>query len=67
MGGLKQFRLKNTITFLWFAGHQSASFRDVANRFNLSLSTLELVLRRVTQFFYEIRNEFIQYPTALKK
>lgn len=67
MEGLKQFLLKSTFSPFWFAGHQSASFRDVADRFNLSLSTLESVLRRVTQFLYEMRNEFIRYPTELEK
>ncbi|KYN21047.1 Putative nuclease HARBI1 [Trachymyrmex cornetzi] len=58
---------KHIFTFLWFAGHQSASFRDVADRFNVSLSTLESILRRVTQFLYEMRNEVIRYPTEAEK
>ncbi|XP_025155808.1 putative nuclease HARBI1 isoform X3 [Harpegnathos saltator] len=58
---------KHILTFLWFAGHQSASFRDVADRFNLSLSALESVLQRVTQFLYDLRNEFIRYPTETEK
>ncbi|XP_025153259.1 putative nuclease HARBI1 isoform X5 [Harpegnathos saltator] len=58
---------KHILTFLWFAGHQSASFRDVADKFNLSLSALESVLQRVTQFLYNLRNEFIRYPTEAEK
>ncbi|XP_018305551.1 putative nuclease HARBI1 [Mycetomoellerius zeteki] len=58
---------KHIFTFLWFAGHQSASFRDVADRFSVSLSTVESILRRVTQFLYEMRNEVIRYPIEAEK
>ncbi|XP_029173399.1 putative nuclease HARBI1, partial [Nylanderia fulva] len=71
LGGNGGFKVvsaeKHILTFLWFAGHQSASFRDVADRFDLSLSTLESVLRRVTQFLYDMRNEVIRYPTEVER
>ncbi|XP_029171609.1 uncharacterized protein LOC114940972 [Nylanderia fulva] len=42
LGGNGGFKVvsaeKHILTFLWFAGHQSASFRDVADRFDLSLT-----------------------------
>lgn len=28
------------LTYLWFFGHQTASFRDVGDRFDISISTL---------------------------
>jgi hypothetical protein len=35
-GKLSPFQ--QTQIFLWFAGHQTASFRDVADRFNITIS-----------------------------
>lgn len=42
--------LQHVLIFLWFAGHQTASFRDVADRFDISISTLFKVIKRMTYF-----------------
>lgn len=50
------------LTFLWFVGHQTSSYRDVADCFGLSLSTLFNVLSRVTEYLLLIAPSIIQLP-----
>lgn len=38
---------KHMFLFLWFAGHEAVSFRDLADRFDVSLSTVSIALTRV--------------------
>jgi len=35
---------------MWFVGHQNASFRDAADRFNITLSSLHRIIERLTYF-----------------
>lgn len=54
---------KHTFVFLWFAGHQTSSFRDVADRFDISISCLHRVLIRVIYFLSNLAPEVIKWPS----
>ncbi|XP_030745146.1 putative nuclease HARBI1 [Sitophilus oryzae] len=53
--------------FLWFAGHQTASYRDVGDRFDVTISTIFRIIRRVTYFLSNLSPEVITWPTQLEK
>lgn len=59
--------LQQTLIFLWFIGHQTASFRDVADRFDISISCLYRVIRRLTYFLSNLSPEIIKWPTVEDK
>lgn len=48
-------------------GHQSASYRDVADRFGVTISTLHKIITRVTNFILSLAPNMIKYPTQLEK
>lgn len=50
------------LLFLWFAGHEACSFRDVADRFNTSLSSVHRIIHRVTMFMSSLSPEVIRWP-----
>lgn len=52
-----------TLIFLWFAGHESASYRDVADRFGIALSTLRKVIVRMVYFLSNLSQDVITWPT----
>ena len=54
---------KHLLTFLWFGGHQTASYRDVADRFDVSLSSLHNIITRVAVWLSDMSQEVIQWPT----
>lgn len=41
---------EQTLIYLWFVGHQTSSFRDVSDRFNIAISTLFKIIRKLTYF-----------------
>lgn len=49
-------------TFLWFVGHEVSSYRDCANRFNLSLSILFDIITRVSDYLIDIAPQHIHWP-----
>ncbi|XP_019890568.1 uncharacterized protein LOC101892548 [Musca domestica] len=53
--------------FLWFAGHEGCSFRDLSNRFNVTISTVSRVIVRVTSFLSDLSQQVIKWPTAAEK
>jgi DNA-binding MarR family transcriptional regulator len=55
--------LQQTQIFLWFAGHQTASFRDVADRFNITISSLYRIIRRFIYFLSNCSPQVIKWPT----
>ena len=55
------------VIFLWYLGHQTASFRDVADRFDVTISSLHRVIRRVSTFLSNLSPQFITWPTADEK
>ncbi|XP_014477038.1 PREDICTED: uncharacterized protein LOC106745700 isoform X2 [Dinoponera quadriceps] len=67
VGRLKVTAEKHILCFLWFVGHESASYRDVADRFGITISTLYHVISRVTQFFMSLAPNYIKYPSAHEK
>lgn len=52
---------------MWFIGHQTASFRDVADRFNITLSSLHRIVRRMVYFFSSMSPEIIKWPNDEEK
>ncbi|XP_031358966.1 putative nuclease HARBI1 [Photinus pyralis] len=59
--------LQQTHIFLWFVGHQTASFRDVADRFNISISSLFRIIKRLTFYLSNRSPEIIQWPSQNEK
>ncbi|XP_030745914.1 putative nuclease HARBI1 [Sitophilus oryzae] len=55
------------LVFLWFAGHQTASFRDVSDRFNISISSLFRIIKRVTAFLSNLGRDLITWPSNEEK
>lgn len=51
------------MVFLWFAGHQTTSYRDVADRFDISISSLFDILTRVISFLSALSNDIIKFPS----
>lgn len=54
---------KHILCYLWFVGHQTASYRDVADRFGVTLSTLYKIISRVTTFLMSIAPNIIKFPS----
>ncbi|KAJ8927446.1 hypothetical protein NQ314_020116 [Rhamnusium bicolor] len=59
--------LNQTYIFLWFVGHQTASFRDVADRFSITISSLFRVIQRVSYFLSNLSPQIIKWPTLEEK
>ncbi len=57
----------HVFTFLWFAGHEAASYRDVADKFGITISALFIVITRVSDFLLSIVNSIIRWPTNEEK
>lgn len=55
------------LCFLWFAGHECASYRDVADRFGITISTLYNVLSRTMNFICQLQPSLIKLPTKDEK
>lgn len=58
---------KHILCFLWFVGHESGSYRDVADRFGVAISTLYNIITRVTEFIMTLAPNIIKYPTQEEK
>lgn len=55
------------LIYLWYIGHQTASFRDVADRFDISKSSLERIIVRITYFLSNKSNSIIKWPNNEEK
>ncbi|KAJ8930288.1 hypothetical protein NQ314_016907 [Rhamnusium bicolor] len=55
------------LIYLWYIGHQTASFRDVAVRFDISLSSVNRIICRVTLFLSNLSPQIIEWPTEDEK
>lgn len=53
--------------YLWYVGHQTASFRDVADRFDISKSSLERIIVRLTYFLSNMSNVIITWADNEEK
>lgn len=58
---------KHMLVFLWFSAHEACSFRDIADRFDLSLSTVSLIIARVSRFISSMSDEVIMWPNKERK
>lgn len=67
VGRLKITAEKHMLCYLWFVGHQTASYRDVADRFGITLNALYNIISRVTDFILTLANDVIRYPNAAEK
>lgn len=57
--------VKTLVIFLWFAGHECASFRDIANRFDISINALHVVIRRAINFLsVDMAKQAIKWPSV---
>ncbi|KAJ8909858.1 hypothetical protein NQ315_013895, partial [Exocentrus adspersus] len=54
--------LNQVLIYLWYIGHQTASFRDVGDRFNVTISTVHRIIRRLTYFLSNLSSEIILWP-----
>lgn len=52
---------------MWFLGHESAGYRDVADRFGVTISTLHVIITRVTRFLMQLAPHIIKFPTLEEK
>lgn len=58
---------QQTLIFLWFAGHATASFTDVSDRFDISKGTLFNIIDRLTRFLSGIAGQIIVWPSPQEK
>jgi len=49
--------------FLWFAAHEACSYRDVADRFHISLSTVHWSIMRAIVFLSNMAPQVIRWPS----
>ena len=54
---------KQILAFLWSTGNEEAT-RAVADRFNITLSSVYLVLRRITQAAIDLSGRYIRWPNG---
>jgi len=47
---------------MWFVGHQTSSFRDVADRFNITLSSLHRIIEQLKYFLSNYSPQIIKWP-----
>ncbi|KAJ8927466.1 hypothetical protein NQ314_020063 [Rhamnusium bicolor] len=52
----------SVLIFLWFAAHQTASFRDVADRFDITISSLFRITNKVIRFLSSMSADVIKWP-----
>ncbi|XP_036329461.1 uncharacterized protein LOC118741569 [Rhagoletis pomonella] len=58
---------KSLALFLWFAGHEACSFRDLADRFDLTISSVSRTIERLTVFISRMSPECIKWPSTQRK
>ncbi|XP_018360830.1 PREDICTED: putative nuclease HARBI1 [Trachymyrmex cornetzi] len=58
---------KYILSYLWFLGHESAGYRDVSDRFDVTIDTLCTIITRVTKFLMQLAPQIIKFPTLEEK
>ncbi|KAI4455567.1 hypothetical protein MML48_9g00005867 [Holotrichia oblita] len=48
-------------------GHEACGFHDISDRFNVSISTVHCIIKRVTYFISGLSEEFINWPNLEKQ
>lgn len=54
---------KQVLTFIWFISNME-SMRSVAHRFNVTLSSLEQIIKRVSEAVITLLEEYIKWPNG---
>ncbi|KAJ8938920.1 hypothetical protein NQ314_011296 [Rhamnusium bicolor] len=57
---------KCILAFLWFSANEAVSLRDVADRFDISVSTLHNIVDNVAKFLSNKANEVIVWPSPVE-
>ncbi|KAJ8968118.1 hypothetical protein NQ314_002454 [Rhamnusium bicolor] len=55
------------LIFLWFMGHQTASFHDVSDRFCICAASLHRIISRVSVFLSNLSPQLITWPNEREK
>lgn len=55
------------LIFLWFIGHETGSHRDIADRFNVTISSLNRIIKRVSVFVSNMSPQVIVWPDEREK
>ncbi|KAJ8915701.1 hypothetical protein NQ315_000635 [Exocentrus adspersus] len=55
------------LIFLWYIGHQTASYRDVGDRFNVTISSVNRIVQRLTLFLSNLSIDIIKWPNEAEK
>ncbi|KAJ8937500.1 hypothetical protein NQ314_011814, partial [Rhamnusium bicolor] len=59
--------LNQVLIFLWFIGHQTASFRDSSDRFDVTMSSLHRIIKRMVIFLSNLLPQVITWPSDNEK
>nr|XP_023018368.1 putative nuclease HARBI1 [Leptinotarsa decemlineata] len=59
--------LQQVLIYLWYIGHQTSSFRDVADRFGVTISSIHRIIHRITMFLSNLSPEIIKWPNENEK
>ncbi|KAJ8681247.1 hypothetical protein QAD02_017034 [Eretmocerus hayati] len=54
---------KQIYCFLWFVGHQVATYEEVTDRFDLAPDTVYNIITRVAEFLISFTPEYVKWPT----
>ena len=54
---------KQVLTFIWFISNQEV-MRSVSDRFNVTLSSLERILLRVSGACVDLKQQYIKWPSG---
>uniref|UniRef100_A0A6P7GQT0 Uncharacterized protein LOC114339658 n=1 Tax=Diabrotica virgifera virgifera TaxID=50390 RepID=A0A6P7GQT0_DIAVI len=54
--------LHQVLIYLWYIGHQTCSFRDVGDRFNITISSVHKIIHRMTYFLSNLSPDVIKWP-----
>ncbi|KAL1487752.1 hypothetical protein ABEB36_015587 [Hypothenemus hampei] len=53
--------------YLWYVGHQTASFRDVGDRFDVTISSVNRIIHRLSMFLSNLSPEILRWPNEDEK
>lgn len=53
--------------YLWYIGHQTVCFRDVGDRFDITISSVSRIINRITMFLSNLSPTIITWPNENEK
>ncbi|KAJ8939837.1 hypothetical protein NQ314_010966 [Rhamnusium bicolor] len=59
--------LNQVLIFLWFIGHQTASFCDVIDRIDVTIRSLHRIIKRMAIFLCNLSPQIITWPSNNEK